>query len=675
MANRQSVKRGFKLQEFAAHSTKVNCAYFGRKFSGVLVTGGEDRKINMWAVGKPHALLSLSGHQSAVESVMFDKSEESVLAGAAGGTVKMWDLEQARVVRTFTGHRANCLCLDYHPFGQFFGSGSLDTNFKVWDVRQKVCIHTYKGHQRGVTQVKFSPDGKWIVSGDQEGLLRIWDLTAGKLIHEFKGHTNAITKVRFHPNEYFLASSSADRTVKFWDLDTFSMVETAGPEATTVRAIEFTPSGEAMFYATQDCLKVWTWEPVMLHDYVDVQWSKLTDICLRDDKLMGVTLNQSFVGVWVVDLARVAPFSRGEISLETKSEASVYMKENTAPEEPPTQLQPQTTRKQQSFPLSSANPVVVTQDLIENLKNTRIAGDVGLASQVGGEEEDNGGAAPSLLHHPEPETTEVGTGMGDSFFNMELLHRKMDAASALGDGPGEVRQSSSSAQVLRLEEEGNDPQVQQSSSSPNTSSGPVGLDFDSFAASTSDALPREEDVEQYRSDKQIAHDLLQKHEVMSNILSARLTKMRAVREVWQKGDMRKTVNYILAMKDKSVLVDTIQPILKKKTMLKLDMICSLIPPVCGLVSDAHENWTLVSLDAITEMNAMFADLILSVCSAAPTRGAGIDLHFEEKLEYCQRARSNLLGLRPTLAALKAHKNQKVSLKALELDNQLSVYLS
>lgn len=145
-------KRGFRLQEFAAHSTKVNCAYFGRKFSGVLVTGGEDRKINMWAVGKPHALLSLSGHQSAVESVMFDREEESVLAGAAGGTVKMWDLEQARVTRTFTGHRANCLCLDYHPFGQFFGSGSLDTNFKVWDVRQKVCVHTYKGkslrHQR-----------------------------------------------------------------------------------------------------------------------------------------------------------------------------------------------------------------------------------------------------------------------------------------------------------------------------------------------------------------------------------------------------------------------------------------------------------------------------------------------------------------------------------------------
>ena len=220
--------------------------------------------------------------------------------------------------------------------------------------------------------MKFSPDGKWIVSGDQEGLLRIWDLTAGKLLHEFKDHSNAITGVKFHPNEYFLASSSADRTVKFWDLDTFSNVETAGPEATSVRAIEFTANGEAMFSATQDCLKVWTWEPVIMHDYVDVQWSKLRDMCLRDDKLMGVTLNQSFVGIWVVDLARVAPFSRGEISLGAKPETSVYMKENTAPNEQSFGMAGKGHAEAAAPP--GAEAAVVSQELIDKLRNARVKG-------------------------------------------------------------------------------------------------------------------------------------------------------------------------------------------------------------------------------------------------------------------------------------------------------------
>ena len=138
-------KKAYKLQEFPAHTASVNSVKIGRKSSGVLVTGGDDKKVNMWAIGRPQAVLSLSGHQSPVECVTFDPGEEFVIAGASGGTIKVWDLDQAKVTRTFTGHRSNCVAIDCHPFGDFFASGSLDTNLKVWDMRRKGCIHTYKG--------------------------------------------------------------------------------------------------------------------------------------------------------------------------------------------------------------------------------------------------------------------------------------------------------------------------------------------------------------------------------------------------------------------------------------------------------------------------------------------------------------------------------------------------
>uniref|UniRef100_A0A061R040 Katanin p80 wd40 repeat-containing subunit b1 protein n=1 Tax=Tetraselmis sp. GSL018 TaxID=582737 RepID=A0A061R040_9CHLO len=91
-----NVKRSYKLQEFVAHSSNVNCLRIGRKSSGVLVTGGDDKKVNMWAIGKPNAILSLAGHQSPVDCVAFDNSEEVVAAGATSGTVKLWDLEEAK---------------------------------------------------------------------------------------------------------------------------------------------------------------------------------------------------------------------------------------------------------------------------------------------------------------------------------------------------------------------------------------------------------------------------------------------------------------------------------------------------------------------------------------------------------------------------------------------------
>ncbi|XP_010546257.1 PREDICTED: katanin p80 WD40 repeat-containing subunit B1 homolog [Tarenaya hassleriana] len=306
-----TTKRAYKLQEFVAHSAAVNCLKIGRKSSRVLVTGGEDHKVNLWAIGKPNAILSLYGHSSGIDSVTFDASEVLVAAGAASGTIKIWDLEEAKVVRTLTGHRSNCIAVDFHPFGEFFASGSLDTNLKIWDIRKKGCIHTYKGHTRGVNVLRFTPDGRWVVSGGEDNIVKVWDLTAGKLLHDFKCHEGQIQCLDFHPHEFLLATGSADRTVKFWDLETFELIGSAGSESTGVRCLTFNPDGKTVLCGLHESLKIFSWEPIRCHDGVDVGWSRLSDLNFHEGKLLGCSYNQSCVGVWVVDLSRTEPYVAG----------------------------------------------------------------------------------------------------------------------------------------------------------------------------------------------------------------------------------------------------------------------------------------------------------------------------------------------------------------------------
>lgn len=309
-----TTKRAYKLQEFVAHSSSVNCLKIGRKSSRVLVTGGEDHKVNLWAIGKPNAILSLSGHSSGIDSVSFDSSEVLVAAGAASGTIKLWDLEEAKIVRTLTGHRSNCISLDFHPFGEFFASGSLDTNLKIWDIRRKGCIHTYKGHTRGVNAIRFTPDGRWVVSGGEDNSVKLWDLTAGKLLHDFKFHEGQVQCIDFHPHEFLLATGSADKTVKFWDLETLELIGSAGPETSGVRCMTFNPDGRTLLCGLHESLKVFSWEPIRCHDAVDVGWSKLSDLNMHEGKLLGCSYNQSCVGVWVVDISRIEPYNVSKIN-------------------------------------------------------------------------------------------------------------------------------------------------------------------------------------------------------------------------------------------------------------------------------------------------------------------------------------------------------------------------
>ncbi|KAK7362911.1 hypothetical protein VNO77_05036 [Canavalia gladiata] len=304
-------KPGYKLQEFAAHSGNVNCLKIGRKVCRLFITGGDDHNVNLWTIGKPTSLMSLCGHTSSVESVAFDSAEVLVLAGASSGVIKLWDLEEAKMVRTLTGHRSNCTAVEFHPFGEFFASGSSDTTLKIWDIRKKGCIHTYKGHSQGISTIKFTPDGRWVVSGGFDNVVKVWDLTGGKLMHDFKFHEGHIRSLDFHPLEFLLATGSADRTVKFWDLESFELIGSTRQEVAGVRSIAFHPDGRTLFTGLDDSLKVYSWEPVICHDTVDMGWTTLGDLCIHDGKLLGCSFYSNSVGIWVSDISLIEPYHGG----------------------------------------------------------------------------------------------------------------------------------------------------------------------------------------------------------------------------------------------------------------------------------------------------------------------------------------------------------------------------
>lgn len=44
-------------EEFVAHTPNVNCLALGHKSGRVLVTGGDDKKVNLWAVGKQSCII------------------------------------------------------------------------------------------------------------------------------------------------------------------------------------------------------------------------------------------------------------------------------------------------------------------------------------------------------------------------------------------------------------------------------------------------------------------------------------------------------------------------------------------------------------------------------------------------------------------------------------------
>ena len=45
------------LEEFVAHAGPVNALRLGRKSGRVMVTGGDDRRVNVWTIGREGAIM------------------------------------------------------------------------------------------------------------------------------------------------------------------------------------------------------------------------------------------------------------------------------------------------------------------------------------------------------------------------------------------------------------------------------------------------------------------------------------------------------------------------------------------------------------------------------------------------------------------------------------------
>jgi len=59
-------------EEFVAHMPNVNCLALGHKSGRVLATGGDDKKVNLWAVGKQNCIMVIILQQffSLINSVI-----------------------------------------------------------------------------------------------------------------------------------------------------------------------------------------------------------------------------------------------------------------------------------------------------------------------------------------------------------------------------------------------------------------------------------------------------------------------------------------------------------------------------------------------------------------------------------------------------------------------------
>ncbi|XP_056318074.1 katanin p80 WD40 repeat-containing subunit B1 isoform X1 [Danio aesculapii] len=664
MALTNTTITSWKLQEIVAHSSNVSSLVLGKSSGRLLATGGEDCRVNIWAVSKPNCIMSLTGHTSAVGCIQFNSSEERVVAGSLSGSLRLWDLEAAKILRTLMGHKASISSLDFHPMGEYLASGSVDSNIKLWDVRRKGCVFRYKGHTQAVRCLAFSPDGKWLASASDDSTVKLWDLIAGKMITEFTSHTSAVNVVQFHPNEYLLASGSADRTVKLWDLEKFNMIGSSEGETGVVRSVLFNPDGSCLYSGSENTLRVYGWEPDRCFDVVHVGWGKVSDLAISNNQMIAVSYSHTNVSWYVVDLNRVK-----------KSGSVIQGLVQDKPIPAPSSALGTTLRRNYERPTTSCTGQEMKQSSEADRRSPE-----GERRSPSSEDEKEDKESSAEITNPEdykeifqprsvisrtpPKTTEPFPAPLEHSFSESVLEKPgpvVKIVTPVIDRAGQLKGPiTSSTPVQRVEptviaaaprpvavvttsvSSPSRPVVNTTKPKPSTGiilstrNEPIGLNAGDFLSHARNAKASA------MGDEEALAQIRKGHDTMCVMLSSRSKNLDSVRSVWASGDVKTSLDSAVSMNDLSIVVDVLNIINLKPSLWKLDLCTSILPQIEELLQSRYESYVQTGCMSLKLILKRFWPLISDTLNAPPS--VGVDITREERHQKCKACYKQLKNL-------------------------------
>ncbi|XP_047987410.1 katanin p80 WD40 repeat-containing subunit B1-like isoform X3 [Leguminivora glycinivorella] len=703
-----TIRRSWKLQEFVAHKANVNCLAMGHKSNQVLATGGDDKKVNLWAIGRQSCLMSLSGHTTPVECVCFGHSEDLVCAGSQTGALKIWDLEAAKLLRTFTGHKGAIKCMDFHPYGDYLTTGSCDNNIKLWDTRKRGCIVTYSSHRLAVNSLQFSPDGQWIASACEDGIVKVWDVRVGKVLQEFREHTAAVTCVKFHPHEFLLASCSMDKTVNFWDMEKFLLVSKFEKENTSIRSMVFSEDGTTLLGCGNDGLHVIGWEPARVFDTVHgCNWGQIHDITVAHTQLIAGSFHSTYVCLSVVDLNKVHPFGGPppvapppiqDLSPFQKGQSvrKSFSKEKPCKEviHKSTPLDEKTMEESTSGTEADEGGAVISniRDYTEIFRPSRalnrtpppenslssedysLPAEEGLTLGLGA----GGGLCASLrnlmldeLPRPAPQPSPpqrhradysripTSTTKPDSLTTSANLLRSSNSEMSLVPpslGPRSLSFTRTSSETTRRRVDNivretvavsRPTDTDEPEFVPFATDRPVGLDLDEFLPKALDGTRRGVRGGPEPSEQEVLGVMMRGHDSMMAVLCARQRSLQIFHSVRINKNLKSALESVIALEDTSVILDILNVMANKPSLWNLDICLLMLPKIYELLQSKYESYMQCGCNALRLIVRNFSSVVRANVSA-PVRTLGVDIPREERYAKCVQIHRLLVDVRAFL---------------------------
>lgn len=328
-------KRSVLLQRVQAHEGAINAMCIGKNTGLVFATGGEDRLLNLWSVGKDTPPAVFGPLKSPVTACEFAFSDNEIACGNQTGTVRLFDINALKCACTCPVHRAEVTAIAFNPTNKnMMVSVGADGVLQVLTLDSDRPVATFNAHNGAARCVAISHDGRLIATGGDDKCVKVFDIQSGRELASFKSHTGAVQAVEFGPKGNVLASGGADCQTVFYNVLELSEIDgMIKKHSNPITKIRFSREHDAAVAVSSECLQILAYDPPSVYERVPVDLSRPFDVSVFEHDIIIASGDSGRAIITRVKAEDLAPFGKKKAPAKPKSDAKPRAKPESKPKE------------------------------------------------------------------------------------------------------------------------------------------------------------------------------------------------------------------------------------------------------------------------------------------------------------------------------------------------------
>jgi pre-mRNA-processing factor 19 len=193
-----------------------------------LLTGGNDKMVQVYDKSTDKVLVSLKGHTKRVTHVAFREREGEptlLLSAGADKIAKIWSHDAVtgdhELKATIKVHKGELTGLAVHPISTIVAYASLDKTFSLHDLTTSAAIFRSQPSDDPYACLSIHPDGALLGLGTPASTVQIYDVRTGLIAASLaptESSPFAVNSMSFSENGYYLLAPHSSSSIATWDL-------------------------------------------------------------------------------------------------------------------------------------------------------------------------------------------------------------------------------------------------------------------------------------------------------------------------------------------------------------------------------------------------------------------------------------------------------------------------